>query len=95
MKSETLWLTQYQLEELFDTDRTSLTRHIKNIIDSGELEKEATCANFAQVRQEGARQVNRNIRYYNLDMILSVGYRDIPETPSPSSHSNKPASDNR
>ena len=75
MKSETLWLTQYQLEELFDTDRTSLTKHIKNIIDSGELEKEATCANFAQVRQEGARQVNRNIRYYNLDMILSVGYR--------------------
>ena len=75
MESETLWLTQYQLEELFDTERTSVVKHIKNILDSGELEKQATCANFAQVRQEGTRQVNRNIRYYNLDMILSVGYR--------------------
>ena len=75
MESDTLWLTQYQLEELFDTERTSVVKHIKNILDSAELEKQATCAKYAQVRQEGTRQVKRNIQYYNLDMILSVGYR--------------------
>jgi len=75
LEAETLWLTQYQLEELFSTDRTSLVKHIKNILDTGELEEEATCAKFAQVRREGKRQVRRDILYYNLDMILSVGYR--------------------
>ena len=75
LEAETLWLTQNQLEELFSTDRTSLVKHIKNILDGGELEEAATCAKFAQVRQEGKRQVRRNILHYNLDMILSVGYR--------------------
>jgi hypothetical protein len=74
-EAETLWLTQPQLEELFSTDRTSLVKHIKNILDTGELAEAATCAKFAQVRKEGKRQVSRDIRYYNLDMILSVGYR--------------------
>ncbi len=73
--NETLWLTQYQLESLFDTDRTSIVRHIQNILETGELEETATCAKFAQVRLEGSRNVTREITYYNLDMILSVGYR--------------------
>ncbi len=74
-ESETLWLTQQQLESLFETDRTSLVKHIKNILETGELEESATCAKFAQVRQEGRRNVSREILHYNLDMILSVGYR--------------------
>ncbi len=75
LEAETLWLTQYQLEELFATDRTSLVKHIKNILETGELEEEATCAKFAQVRLEGKRRISRDILHYNLDMILSVGYR--------------------
>jgi hypothetical protein len=75
LTAETLWLTQHQLEELFSTDRTSLVKHIQNILDTGELAEAATCAKFAQVGLEGKRQVSRGIRYYNLDMILSVGYR--------------------
>ncbi|MCX7028391.1 MAG: virulence protein RhuM/Fic/DOC family protein [Spirochaetes bacterium] len=75
LESDTLWLTQHQLEELFDTDRTAVVKHIRNILDTGELEEAATCAKFAQVRQEGSRKVNRAILHYNLDMILSVGYR--------------------
>jgi len=75
LQADTLWLTQPQLEELFSTDRTSLAKHIKNILDTGELLEAATCAKFAQVRKEGKRQVSRDMRYYNLDMILSVGYR--------------------
>lgn len=75
LEAETLWLTQYQLEELFSTERTSLVKHIQNILDAGELEEAATCAKFAQVRQEGKRKVRRDLLHYNLDMILSVGYR--------------------
>lgn len=75
LEDETVWLTQKQLEELFKTDRTSVVKHIKNILESGELEETSTCAFFAHVRQEGGRRVNRQIKYYNLDMILSVGYR--------------------
>jgi len=75
LEDNTVWLTQKQLEQLFDTDRTSVIKHIQNIIESGELEEAPTCAFFAQVRQEGGRRVTRQIRYYNLDMILSVGYR--------------------
>ena len=61
--------------ELFQTDRTVINRHIRNIYKSGELEEEATCAKNAQVRIEGNRTVSRSIPYYNLDMIISVGYR--------------------
>ncbi|MBN1382683.1 MAG: virulence RhuM family protein [Deltaproteobacteria bacterium] len=72
---ETLWLNQYQLADLFATDRTSILKHIRNIYRTSELREEATCAKFAQVQQESARSVTRQILYYNLDMILSVGYR--------------------
>ncbi|MCQ2228142.1 MAG: virulence protein RhuM/Fic/DOC family protein [Bacteroidales bacterium] len=72
---DTVWLTQAQMAELFNTDRTSILRHIKNIYQSEELSEEATCAKNAQVRFEGNRKVSRMIPFYNLDMIISVGYR--------------------
>ena len=75
LEGETVWLTQSQMSELFQTDRTVINRHIRNIYKSGELEEEATCAKNAQVRIEGSRTVSRSIPYYNLDMIISVGYR--------------------
>ena len=75
LEDETVWLNQNQLQELFQTDRTSIVKHIRNIYDSGELSEQATCAKIAQVQQEGNRTVNRNITYYNLDLIISVGYR--------------------
>ena len=75
LEGETVWLTQTQMSELFQTDRTVINRHIRNIYKSGELEEEATCAKNAQVRIEGDRTVSRSIPYYNLDMIISVGYR--------------------
>lgn len=75
LEGETVWLTQTQVSELFQTDRTVINRHIRNIYKSGELEEEATCAKNAQVRIEGNRTVSRSIPYYNLDMIISVGYR--------------------
>ena len=75
LEGETVWLTQTQMSELFQTDRTVINRHIRNIYKSGELEEEATCAKNAQVRIEGNRTVSRSIPYYNLDMIISVGYR--------------------
>ena len=75
LEGETVWLSQSQMSELFQTDRTVINRHIKNIYKSGELDEKATCAKNAQVRLEGNRTVTRNIPYYNLDMIISVGYR--------------------
>ena len=63
------------MAELFETDRTSIVRHINNIYRADELEREATCAKIAQVQTEGKRQVTRTIPYFNLDMIISVGYR--------------------
>ena len=75
LQNDTIWLNQYQIADLFQTDRTSITKHIKNIYESGELQEEGTCAKFAQVRQEGKRKVTRQIACYNLDMIISVGYR--------------------
>lgn len=74
-ESQTVWLNQYQLSDLFQTDRTSIIKHIKNIYSSGELEMTATCAKFAQVRKEGNRQITREMIHYNLDVIISVGYR--------------------
>ncbi len=74
-EAETVWLNQYQLAELFDTDRTSILKHLKNIYESGELDEQATCAKIAQVRQEGRRKVTRQIFHYDLDAIISVGYR--------------------
>lgn len=75
LDKETVWLTQQQMANLFVTDRTSILRHIKNIYNSEELTENSTCAKIAQVRFEGNRQVSRTISYYNLDMILSIGYR--------------------
>lgn len=75
LEGETVWLSQSQMSELFQTDRTVINRHIKNIYKSGELDEKATCAKNAQVRLEGNRTVTRNIPYYNLDVIISVGYR--------------------
>ena len=74
MENETVWLTQAQMAELFNTDRTSIVRHINNIYKVEELDREATCAKIAQVQIEGRRKVNRNIPYFNLDMII-FGYR--------------------
>ena len=75
LENETVWLTQAQMAELFQTDRTSIVRHINYIYKVEELARESTCAKIAQVQIEGKRTVKRNIPYFNLDMIISVGYR--------------------
>ena len=75
LDGDTVWLSQQQMAVLFDKDRTVINRHINNIYKTKELEKSSTCAFFAQVRDEGGRAVERKIPLYNLDMIISVGYR--------------------
>lgn len=75
LEGDSVWLSQSQLSTLFKSDRTSIGRHIRNIYKSGELKENATCAIFAQVQQEGNRAVKRAIPHYNLDMVISVGYR--------------------
>lgn len=72
---DTVWLSQQQMAELYQTTRPNIVQHIRNIYEDGELEETATCKNFLQVRQEGTRQVSREIPFYNLDMIISLGYR--------------------
>ena len=98
LENETVWLTQAQMAELFDKDRTVITRHINNVFKEGELEREEVCAKFAHttrhgaiegelkkegtvkeyltVQQEGKRKVSRIVKYYDLDVIISVGYRE-------------------
>ena len=75
MQDETVWLTQQQMADLFQTSRTNVVEHIKHIYDEGELDENSTCRKFRQVRQEGSRDVARKIPFYNLDMIISLGYR--------------------
>lgn len=75
LEDETLWLTQAQMCALYQTSRTNVVEHIKHIYEEGELQEVATCRTFRQVRQEGSRIVNREIPYYNLDMIIALGYR--------------------
>lgn len=75
LEEETLWLTQTQMCELYQTSRTNVVEHIKHIYEEGELTKEATCRNFRQVRNEGNRSVEREMTFYNLDMIIALGYR--------------------
>ena len=75
MKDETVWLSQQQMAKLFSSSRTNIIEHINNIYSDGELDKMSTCQDFRQVRKEGKRDVIRNITFYNLDMIISVGYR--------------------
>ncbi len=72
---ETIWASLNQIAELFGRDKSVISRHIKNIFNSGELDPKATVAKIATVQQEGSREVVRKIDYYNLDVILSVGYR--------------------
>jgi len=76
LEGETVWLSLEQMTRLFGRDKSVISRHIKNIFEEGELERNAsTIANFATVQKEGIRKVERNIDYYNLDVIISVGYR--------------------
>jgi len=75
VKDETIWLTQKSMAEVFDVDRTSITRHLRNIFDSEELDENSTSAKIALVQKEGNRNVTRNVEFYNLDAIISVGYR--------------------
>ena len=75
LQNETVWLTQQKIAELFGVDRSVVTKHLSNIYEDNELIKEATCAKIAQVQSEGNRTVSRQIEYYNLDAIISVGYR--------------------
>ncbi|SDY47878.1 virulence RhuM family protein [Lachnobacterium bovis] len=75
MEDETVWLTQQQMAELFQTSRTNVVDHIKNIYKEDELDESSTCRKFRQVRMEGNRQVTRELPFYNLDMIISLGYR--------------------
>jgi len=72
---ETIWLTQQQMAELFQVDKSGVSRHLKSIYETGELSPEATVASFATVQTEGNRRVERQIEHYNLDAIISVGYR--------------------
>lgn len=75
MKDETVWLSQQQMALLFNSSRTNIIEHINNIYSEEELDKVSTCQNFRQVQKEGKRTIARNIPFYNLDMIISVGYR--------------------
>lgn len=75
MQNETVWLTINQMAELFGIDKSGISRHLKNIYETGELDKNSTVAKFATVQNEGSRSIGRLIEYYNLDAVISVGYR--------------------
>lgn len=75
MQNETVWLTINQMAELFGVDKSGISRHLKNVYESGELDENSTVAKFATVQNEGNRSIERIIEYYNLDAIISVGYR--------------------
>ncbi len=75
LENETVWLTQNQMAELFQTTKQNISLHIKNIFEEGELSENSTVKDYLTVQQEGNRKVSRNISYYNLDVIISVGYR--------------------
>ena len=75
LQNDTVWLSLDQMAELFQRNKSTISRHIKNVLEDGELQEEVTIANFATVQNEGTRKVERVIAYYNLDMIISVGYR--------------------
>lgn len=75
LENETLWLTQRQMADLYQTSRTNVVEHIKHIYEEGELDEGSTCRKFRQVRNEGKKQVEREMNFYSLDMIISLGYR--------------------
>ena len=77
LEDETVWLTQTQIVELFQSSKANISEHIRNIYEQNELEEHATVRNFRTVRQEGHRQVLRTLTYYNLDAIISIGFRVI------------------
>ena len=76
-RDESLWLTQKALAELFQVEIPAINKHIKNILDEGELSPTATISKMEIVQTEGKREVNRDVTFYNLDMIIAVGYRVI------------------
>lgn len=75
LEDDTVWMTQAQIVELFGSSKANISEHIAHILDSEELEADSTVRKFRTVRQEGRRKVEREMEYYNLDMIISVGYR--------------------
>ena len=75
LEDETVWLTQQMMAELFQTSKQNIGQHIANILQEGELQEDGTVKKFFTVRLEGERQVKRSVIFYNLDMIISVGYR--------------------
>lgn len=75
LENETLWLTQQQMAELYNTTKQNISLHIKNIYEEEELLMDSTVKEFLTVQNEGTREVERNVKYYNLDMILSLWYR--------------------
>jgi hypothetical protein len=75
LEHETVWLSLTQMAELFGRDKSVISRHLRNVFQSGELERQATVAKSATVQREGGREVIREIEYFNLDAILSVDYR--------------------
>jgi hypothetical protein len=75
VEDENIWVTQLGITEIFDVSKSTIIEHLKNIFEEGELDKDSTVRNFRTVQKEGIREVTRNIDYYNLDAIISVGYR--------------------
>lgn len=75
LQNENIWLSQQQMSDLYQSSRTNVVEHIKHIYEEGELEESSTCRKFRQVQIEGSRSVEREIPFYNLDMIISLGYR--------------------
>ena len=75
LMNETIWLTQAKKANLFEIERSVVTKHLKKIYMEEELQRDTTCAKIAQVQKEGNREINRSIEYYNLDAIIAVGYR--------------------
>jgi hypothetical protein len=75
IEEDTIWLTQAQIVALFDSSKANISEHIKHIFQTGELNKKATVRKFRTVQKEGSRTVSRDLIHYNLDMIISIGYR--------------------
>lgn len=74
-ENETIWLSQALMAELFETTPQNITLHLKSLFEDGEIEEEATCKDYLQVRKEGQREVSRSVKHYNLEAILAVGFR--------------------
>jgi len=86
MEDETVWLSQSQMAELFQTTKQNVSLHIQNLFAEGELDRTATVKEYLTVQQEGSRQVSRSVEHYNLDVIISVGYRVKSHSRHPVSH---------